>query len=538
MMANRALTSIALWLAVASAAQAQLFGGDDEARRAIIDLRGRIDLMSRELGAQMKEYADRLDALEAATRGQLALRSELDAMRQELARLRGSLEEQTNELANTQKMLRDQSAEFSERLRPIEPVAVQIDGKSVTVSPSERRRFEAAVTAFRERDFKLAQSTLQSFRTQYPDSPYMANVLFWLGSTYPLVIGLAATLADRREQDLALRATGYALLLLMFVGLLLIPIMPTLVLDRQYGQGWLPGLPRFGGLATHPVSMGLLAQLGLLCLLARPLPKVWLNRAAWLMGLAVLFMAQSKTAWLAFVLCTAAVLVVRGWPHWQAQLGRVQQPTPALLVLGLALLGIAGALLLLVMGDPGGRLDRFLLSPEGSQLSAMTGRDRIWAIAWQEWQIHPWFGWGLPIWDDAYRRAIGMNHATHAHNQLMDTLSRSGLVGAAALLGYTVVLGVLALRHARATQGLSVALLLALLLRAGSEVPLLLMGYGPDLIAHLLLLMTLAAQSAGRAAEPSRPRSAGSAAPAAPHGQAGLGAATGRWLTPTGPRRP
>ena len=379
--------------------------------------------------------------------------------------------------------------------------------------------------------------------------------LFWLGTIaspgvfgahphwshnllYPLVIGLAATLADRREQDLALRATGHALLLMMFVGLLLIPILPTLVLDRQYAQGWLPGLPRFGGLATHPVSMGLLAQLGLLCLLARPLPKVWLNRAAWLMGLTVLFMAQSKTAWVAFVLCTAAVLVVRGWPHWQAQLGRVQQPTPALLVLGLALLGIAGALLLLVLGDPGGRLERFLLSPEGSQLSAMTGRDRIWAIAWQEWQSHSWFGWGLPIWDDAYRRAIGMSHATHAHNQLMDTLSRSGLVGAAALLGYTVVLGVLALRHARATQGLSVALLLALLLRAGSEVPLLLMGYGPDLIAHLLLLMTLAAQSADRAAEPSRPRSAGAAAPPAPHGHAGLGAATGRWLSATGPRRP
>ncbi len=345
--------------------------------------------------------------------------------------------------------------------------------------------------------------------------------LFWLGTIaspgvlganphwshnllYPLVIGLAATLADRREQELALRATGHALLLLMLAGLLLVPIMPTLVLDRQYAQGWLPGLPRFGGLATHPVSMGLLAQLGLLCLLARPLQPLWLNRAAWLMGLTVLFMAQSKTAWLAFVLCTAVVLVVRGWPAWQAQLGRVQQPTPALLVLGMALLGIAGALLLVVLGDPSGRLERFLLSPEGSQLSAMTGRDRIWVIAWQEWQAHPWFGWGLPIWDDAYRRAIGMSHATHAHNQLMDTLSRSGLVGAAALLGYTAVLSALALRHARATQGLSVALLLALVLRAGSEVPLLLMGYGPDLIAHLLLLMTLAAQGAGasRATEP------------------------------------
>jgi hypothetical protein len=86
-----------------------------------------------------------------------------------------------------------------------------------------------------------------------------------------------------------------------------------------------------------------------------------------------------------------------------------------------------------------------------------------------------------------------MANATHAHNQLMDTLSRSGLVGAAALALYVGVLGVLSLRCARASQGLSLALLLALLLRAGSEVPLLLIGYGPDLLIHLLLLITLAA---------------------------------------------
>jgi hypothetical protein len=86
-----------------------------------------------------------------------------------------------------------------------------------------------------------------------------------------------------------------------------------------------------------------------------------------------------------------------------------------------------------------------------------------------------------------------MANATHAHNQLMDTLSRSGLVGATALTLYLGVLCVLSLRCARASQGLSLALLLALLLRAGSEVPLLLIGYGPDLIIHLLLLITLAA---------------------------------------------
>ncbi len=338
----------------------------------------------------------------------------------------------------------------------------------------------------------------------------LAFVLFWLGTVaapawaaahpfwshnllYPLFIGLAATLCGPREYTLALRTTRNALLVLMLAGVLLIPIAPTLVLDRQYGQGLIPGLPRFGGLATHPVAMGLLAQLGLLCLQMHPLERRWLNRCAWLLGLSVLFMAQSKTAWLAFALCSGSVLALRWAPRLQAQLGNVHDGIPALAGIALALLGVAAGLGLLLFGNLGDSLQRFMLSSEGSQLSSMTGRDRIWVIAWEEWQSHPVWGWGLQIWDDSYRRAIGMANATHAHNQLMDTLSRSGLVGAAALTLYLGVLCVLSLRCARASKGLSVALLLALLLRAGSEVPLLLIGYGPDLIIHLLLLITLAA---------------------------------------------
>ena len=348
-------------------------------------------------------------------------------------------------------------------------------------------------------------------------------VLFWLGTTaspallgahpywshdllYPLIIGLAATLAGRSELELALRASRNALLVLMIAGLCLIPLMPTLVLDRQYTQGLIAGLPRFGGLATHPVSTGLLAQLALLLLLARPLQNRWANRAAWLVGLSVLVLAQSKTAWLAFVLCSGIVIAVRRGPHWRYQLGQVHQPTAAMSVIGLGMLATVAALLFMALANPGERLERFLLSSEGSQLSSLTGRDRIWAIAWEEWQSHPVFGWGPEIWGETYRRSIAMSNATHAHNQFMDTLSRAGLVGAVALLAYLAVLGGLALRGARATQGLSLALLLALLMRTGSEVPLLLMGYGPDLIAHLMLLMTLAAQRREPATEPQQAR--------------------------------
>jgi O-antigen ligase len=106
------------------------------------------------------------------------------------------------------------------------------------------------------------------------------------------------------------------------------------------------------------------------------------------------------------------------------------------------------------------------------------------------------FGYGPQLWGESFREAIGMRNATHGHNQFMDTLSRAGTVGASALGVYAAVLLVLALRWARATRGLSLALFMALALRAMSEVPLLLLGYGPELITHMLLLMTLAAAPA------------------------------------------
>jgi O-antigen ligase len=153
---------------------------------------------------------------------------------------------------------------------------------------------------------------------------------------------------------------------------------------------------------------------------------------------------------------------------------------------------------LLMFGDIDARLSSFFDSAQGAQLASMTGRDQIWAIAYDEWQRNPVFGYGPTLWDASFREAIGMPNATHAHNQFMDTLSRSGTVGAAALVLYALVLLVLSIRYARASGGLTLALFVALALRAISEVPLLLFGYGPELIAHVLLLMALAA--AGREA--------------------------------------
>jgi O-antigen ligase len=323
---------------------------------------------------------------------------------------------------------------------------------------------------------------------------------------YALVIGLAAFTASAPERDQSLRAVRDAVLVFMSLGFLMIPFKVSLVMDLSYVQGWLPGLPRLAGLAPHAVSLGLLAQLGLLCLLARPYERRWLNRLAWSVGLLTLIMAQSKTAWLAFVLCTSAMLWVQHGSAFWRRMVNPMQPGPGQLTLAALMLGVMALAGVLMFGDVSVRLDRFINTPEGAQLTSLTGRDRIWAIAWEEWARNPVFGHGPGIWDESFRASIGMSNATHAHNQFMDTLSRAGTVGAVGLGFYASVLLWLSLRFARTTQGLSLGLFLALLLRSISEVPLLMFGYSPDLIIHVLLLIVLA--SATRQARTKAPRAA------------------------------
>jgi len=315
---------------------------------------------------------------------------------------------------------------------------------------------------------------------------------------YPLVFGLAALLTSVSEREKILGASRSAFFLFMLVGVALIPLMPSLVMDASYTQGLIPGLPRFGGLAPHPVAMGMFAVTALLCLWCRPFSRRWLNAAAWLLGLSVLFIAQSKTAWIAFVLCSMSMLAVRHGPSAWRRLG---DPREGAFGVAACLSAIAIALVLigtLLLADVGSEVAGFFDTAQGAQLVSMTGRDRIWVIAMEEWRANPLFGYGPDLWNDAFRASIDMPNATNAHNQFMDTLARSGTVGAAGLVLYALTLLVLSVRYAMSTQGLSLALFLALALLSVSEVPLILLGYGTEIFAHLLLIITLASAASAR----------------------------------------
>ena len=326
---------------------------------------------------------------------------------------------------------------------------------------------------------------------------------------YALLIGVAALLAGQAERVHVVEAARDALLLFLLAGVAVAAVAPNLVLDAQYQRGLLPGVPRFAGLAAHAVTLGMLAQAFLLCLWARPYRRPALNWAGLAVGVGVVFLAQSKNAWISLLVCSALMLAVR---HGEALWRRVadpRDPSSGILLCGAIIVGTLGMLGPLLVGDLGALAVDFLDTPEGVSLLTMTGRDRIWAIAMEEWRASPVFGYGPGIWDEAFRAGIDMPNATNGHNQLMDTLSRSGLVGAIALVVYGAVLLLLSVRAARATGGLSLALGVALALRSMSEVPMLLFGYGVELFMHLLLIVTLASASAQTTAVPGTLRQAG-----------------------------
>jgi O-antigen ligase len=317
---------------------------------------------------------------------------------------------------------------------------------------------------------------------------------------YTLAIGFAGLLATEQERDKILDLSRDTLFVFLIGSLALVPVVPSMAVDASYTQGLLPGVPRLGGLAPHPVALGTFAQIFLLFLWCRPFRRWWWNLPAWLVGGTCLFFAQSKTAWIAFVLCTLCLVAVRNGTNAWRRLGDPREGAfgAVLLLATMALVLVVTGFILL--GDVGSTVSSVLDTDEGAQLMTFTGRDKIWAIAMEEWHNSPVFGYGPGLFDADFRASIGMPNATNGHNQFMDTLARSGSVGATALVLYAFVLLVLSLRYARATGGLSVALFVALALRSVSEVPLVLFGYGAELFTHLLLIVTLASAAGARRA--------------------------------------
>ena len=170
-----ALAAAALF---AAPAQAALFE-DEEARRAIIDLRQKLDQQRATLVEELRRANEENATLR---RSVLELQREIESLRGEVARLRGQDEQMARDLADVQKRQRDVVQGVDERLRKFEPQQVTVDGKEFAADPAEQREFEAALASFRKGEFVAAQSAFSEFLRKYPRSGYSPTALFWLGN--------------------------------------------------------------------------------------------------------------------------------------------------------------------------------------------------------------------------------------------------------------------------------------------------------------------------------------------------------------------
>ena len=166
----------------ASAAQAGMFD-DEEARKAILDLRTRIQTSDENSRAKLGELgtaqAQLLEQVQQLRRSLLDLNTQLEAQRADNAKLRGGQEQLARDLAEVQRTVKDVSKGLDDRLRPLEPQKITLDGKDFLAEPEERRSHDQAMAALRAGDFEKAAAALTSFVARYPASGYSESARFW-----------------------------------------------------------------------------------------------------------------------------------------------------------------------------------------------------------------------------------------------------------------------------------------------------------------------------------------------------------------------
>jgi tol-pal system protein YbgF len=150
-------------------AHAALFG-DDEARKAILELRNKVD-------AQQKNLDSKSSAL-------LDLANQNESLRQEIARLNGQIEVLSNEIATSQQRQKDFYTDLDTRLRKLEPQNVTVDGKDAMVGQSEQRDYDNAFALFKSGDYKQSGAAFADFIQRYPQSAYAPSAQYWIGNAY------------------------------------------------------------------------------------------------------------------------------------------------------------------------------------------------------------------------------------------------------------------------------------------------------------------------------------------------------------------
>src|SRR6478735_3224549 len=181
----RALLAAAL-AATALPSFAQLFD-DNEARR-------RIELLRQSVEANQRSLEERLTKIEGAATDRsalLELSTQLQAIRDDTARMRGQLEVLANQVETADKRQKDLYLDIDTRLRKLEQSREQAAAASdkpaaaeAEASPAEAKAYQAALDQFKLGNYPLAVSAMQGFLVTYPNSSLAPNAQYWIGMAH------------------------------------------------------------------------------------------------------------------------------------------------------------------------------------------------------------------------------------------------------------------------------------------------------------------------------------------------------------------
>ena len=156
---SRAFCLSAVFICLGSSNNAWALFSDDEARKAILDLRKSL----------------------ATT--QLELQGQIDKLKTENSVLRGKVEElekQGDDINNSQKTYYQ---DLDNRLGNFEPRTATIEGVTGTVQPGEKKAYDDALKTFQTGSLKKADEGFSAFASKYPKSPYLPLALYWSGNS-------------------------------------------------------------------------------------------------------------------------------------------------------------------------------------------------------------------------------------------------------------------------------------------------------------------------------------------------------------------
>lgn len=196
-----------IWLLLLACLSVPAWAADKETTRLINDMQ-----------AEARAQESRIVRLEAALQKNeqvFNLLKEVEALKAEIARLRGDAEVQAHLIETLEKRQKDLYVDLDQRVTELNkaasapPIAKPGSNATGAADPTmESSDYEAALNAFKARDYNQAIAGFKTFLKNYPDSALAPNAQYWVGYSYYSLKDYKGAIAQQQKLIVAYPASA------------------------------------------------------------------------------------------------------------------------------------------------------------------------------------------------------------------------------------------------------------------------------------------------------------------------------------------